>query len=255
MSRTGRRLKTLETAIELLDILSDADGCSLTEVSDELGLAKSTVHGYVKTLEQDGYVHEVDGQYYVGAELLTLGGQVRHRHPSYQHVIEKIQQVSEETSERAQFVIEEGRKAIHVHTEKGTKGVEVDARIGKQSYLHASAAGKAILAWSPEQVVTETIERHGLPSLTPNTITSEDELRDELSRTRERGFAQNEEESIEGLHAVGVPITKEQSVIGAISVSGPSHRLSGAAFDEEIPQFLLGISNELELRLSYDNVQ
>jgi DNA-binding IclR family transcriptional regulator len=247
----GRRLKTLERAIDVLDILERENGSDLSAIAEELGLAKSTAHGYLSTLDRYDYVHQEDGTYHIGAKLLTLGGQVRHRDPNYQLVIEKVEEVSDHTSERAQFVIEEAGRCTHLHVAKGSKGVEVNSRIGKRSYPHASAAGKSILAWSSEEKVDDVVERWGLPSLTENTITDRERLDEELARVRDRGFAQNVEESIGGLNAIGVPIHDGNDVVGAISVSGPSHRLVDEVLDEEVPKYLLGVSNELELRISY----
>jgi DNA-binding IclR family transcriptional regulator len=247
----GRKLKTLERAINILGLIEREDGSDLSAVTDELGLAKSTAHGYLSTLNQHDYVHQQDGTYYIGTKLLTLGGQVRHRHPSYQLMIEKVEEVSDHTSERAQFVIEEAGRCIHLHVAKGTNGVEVNSRIGKRSYLHASAAGKSILAWSPKEKVDEVVEQWGLPALTENTITDRKRLDEELSQVRDRGFAQNIEESIGGLNAIGVPIRDGDDVVGAISVSGPSYRLADEVLNKEVPKYLLGVSNELELRILY----
>ena len=250
---TGRPLKTVETAVELLDLLDGKKGHDLGTIANELGLAKSTIHGYLSTLKRYGYVYEEAGEFYIGAELLTLGGQVRYRRPSYQLAIEEVEMVSDHTSERSQFIIEEGGKGVHLHVVKGNKGVKVNSRIGKRSHLHASAAGKTILAWSPESKVDEIIEKWKLPKLTENTITDPEVLKEELVTVRERGFAQNREESIEGLHAIGIPVKSNGNMIGSISVSGPSRRISGDKFEKEIPDFLLGVSNELELRISYED--
>lgn len=247
----GRHLKTLETADKIFELLRSYNGCDLTTVAEELDLAKSTVHGYLTTLESKGYLYQKNDDYFLGAKLLTLGGQVRHRRRCYPLIIEKVEQVSDQTSERAQFVIEEGGRGFHLHVAKGSKGVEVDSQIGKQNYLHASAAGKAILAWSSESKVDDVIETWGTPELTEQTTTDPNTLDEELEAVRQRGYAYNDEESIEGLRAIGIPVKSDDEIIGAISVSGPSHRLTGEVFENEVPSFLLGISNELELRISY----
>lgn len=249
----GRRLKTLETANEIFELLRIHGDCDLMTVAEELDLAKSTVHGYLTTLESQGLVYQEQGDYYLGANLLTLGGQVRHRRRSYSLIIEKVEYVSDQTSERAQFVIEEGGRGFHLHVAKGSKGVEADSKIGKKNYLHASAAGKAILAWSSEIKVDGVVDKWGVPQLTERTITEQDVLKEELETIRQQGYAYNNEESIEGLRAIGVPIRSDDEMIGAISVSGPSHRLTGDKFENKVPNFLLGISNELELRLSYED--
>lgn len=92
----------------------------------------------------------------------------------------------------------------------------------------------------------------GAPRLTPNTITDEEELLEELERTRERGYALNDEESTSGLRAVSVSITdSDGSVLGALGVSGPTHRFTNGRFEEELPDILLGVVNGLELDIQY----
>jgi DNA-binding IclR family transcriptional regulator len=88
--------------------------------------------------------------------------------------------------------------------------------------------------------------------LTDRTITDEDELFAELDRVRERGYSTNNEENIEGIRAVGVPVMhSEGRPIGALSISGPVHRMKGEWFDREIPDLLLGTTSELQLNIAY----
>ena len=92
----------------------------------------------------------------------------------------------------------------------------------------------------------------GLERQTQHTIVDPDALRTELDEIRERGYAFNIEESTNRLHAVGAPVTlPDGRVLGAISVSGPSHRMKGDRLEHEIPDLLLGIVNELELNIMY----
>jgi len=106
--------------------------------------------------------------------------------------------------------------------------VLINRRTGIQRHLHSTAAGKAILAEMPEQRVMDIISEHELPAETEHTITDPDSLVEELDEIREHGIAYNDEESVEGLRAVGVPVRGSNGIaIGALSVSGPSNRLRG----------------------------
>lgn len=252
-NETGRKLRTVETAIQLLDVVREHGGLNTAEIASELGLAKSTVHGYLSTLETHNYVYKEGQTYRIGAEMLNVGSHVRHRHPHYRLATGMVDEISGETTERAQFIVEEYGKGVVIHTSTGSKGVQVDSRIGKRSYLHASSAGKAILAWSSRDLLDDVIDQVGLVALTDNTITDRGELVDELEAISERGYSYNREESIEGLHAVGVPLLHDGAVVGAISVSGPSHRLAGPEFETEIPNYLLGMANEFNLRVTHSN--
>ena len=247
----GRKLKTLETAFELLDVFERRGDATAATVAAELGLATSTVHGYLATLEEGGYLHREGSTYRLGARLLTLGGCVRHRSPNHRLVIDKVPAVAAETGERAQFIVEERGRGVTLHVSTGPMAVRTDARIGKVSHLHASAAGKVILALGDGVDAPTVAERWGLPGFTERTLTTESALEAELREIRRRGVATNVQESIPGLNAVGVPVSDGEDLLGALSVSGPSHRLVGETLESDLPNYLLGVANDLELRMSY----
>jgi DNA-binding IclR family transcriptional regulator len=134
-----------------------------------------------------------------------------------------------------------------MYTHAGPDAVKTDATIGKRGPLHVSAAGKAILANLPANRRDQILDGIAVPE------TSEREALDsELETVRDRGYAFNDEESTSGLRAVGVPIRhRSDTVLGAISVSGPANRLTGDYFREELPNLLLGTVNEIELNIEY----
>lgn len=252
-SSPGRQLKTLITAANLLDLVQDQKGVGITKLSEELELAESTVHGYVKTLESWGYLTYEENKYHIGLEFLNKGGHARTRKPEYDFIIDKLDDLAGQTGERVQFIVEENGRGYYIHTSIGENAVQVDAHIGKKIHLHASSAGKAILAYLPEERFEEVLTEWGTPMYTEQTITDEAALLDELEEIRERGYSVSDQESIEGLRAIGVPIQYQDSdqPLGAISLSGPAHRLQGERFEQEIPNKILGIANEIELDLEY----
>jgi len=121
----------------------------------------------------------------------------------------------------------------------------------KPDYLHFTASGKAVLAALPEQRVESIIEEHGLPEKTANTITEPDALFDELSAIRSRGYAINDEEEIVGIRAVGAPIRDANgSVLGAVSVSGPTGRLTNDRCNETFSKTVTESANVIEAKLN-----
>lgn len=248
----GRDLKTITTASKVIETVQDLDGARVAEVADRLNLAESTAHGYLSTLESQRFLVKEGDEYNIGMRFLNVGGYARDRKEGYKYTKRKVEELAEETGERAQFIVEEHGRGIYVHTKTMASAVEIDARIGKESYLHASSAGKAILAHLPERRRDEIIERWGLPSLTPNTVSSREALDQELEQIREQGYACNNEESISGLRAIGVPIkSRNDEVLGALSVSGPSNRMQGEEVTRNLAELLLGVANEIELKILY----
>jgi DNA-binding IclR family transcriptional regulator len=248
----GRTVQAAETAFMILKTLSENEGLRLTELADELEMAKSTTHRYLQTLLANEYIVKENGEYYLSLRFLDLGWQARTRKAGYKLAKQKIHEIAEETNERAQFIVEEHGKAVYVHRKAGNHAVQTDPGIGKRIELHATAAGKAIMAEWPDRLVMEYIKQNELPELTAHTITDESALLEEIAETRERGYSVNHQENIVDLRAVGVSIAQESGeVLGAFSVSGPMNRLKGELFEEELPNLLLGFANEVELNLKY----
>jgi DNA-binding IclR family transcriptional regulator len=176
----------------------------------------------------------------------------RDRYTLFREAQPKVDDLAEETEEKIWCAVEEHGRSVHIYGARGKHSVRTHARVGHRNYLHQHAAGKAILANLPDARVTDIVETHGLPARTPHTITDPDELRAELDTVAERGYAFNFEESVEGLHAVGAPITDgDGTAIGAISISGPANRLDGTLLREDLPALLLGTVNEITINLAH----
>jgi len=244
-------VKAVETTLELLDRLREHEGATIEELADALDVGTSTAHRHLVTLRERGYVVADDGRYRLGTRFLTHAGAVRSRLPSRGLIDQKVRDVSEATGERAQFMIEERGERVYVYTQSSVGGVRADAEIGKRGPLHVSAAGKAMLAHLPEER-TARLLAEAAAEPTDNTVTDLDRLAAELETVHERGYAVNDEESTDGLRAVGVPVRYDDgSVLGALSVSGPTHRITGSRLHEELPDLLRGTAAEIELEVEH----
>lgn len=255
MSRSHDRntLSTVHRAFVVVDALRELEGARVTELADHLDMAPSTAHKYLATLESERYVVKEGDEYHIGMEFLDIGTYAKYRKKGYRLCARKVTEMAEATGERVQFVIEEHGRGIYLHTEASDENaVMIDRRDGVHRHLHSTAAGKAILAELPSPRVDEIVEIHGLPAETDRTIVDRESLDAELDRIQTSGISYNDEESVEGLRAVGVPVFRPDGmVLGAFSVSGPSNRLKEDRFREELPNLLLGHANEIELNLRY----
>lgn len=247
-----RSVKTVQTAFDILEFLKENDGETLAGLTDQFDLAKSSIHRHLTTLEQREYVVKEGGIYYPSFMFLDFGEYTRTRNNAYILMKEKVEVLAEETGERVQFIVEEHGYAVYVHRDFGDHAVQTDPGIGKRIPLHATAAGKAILAELPQQRVDEIIERRELTAVTEQTITDLDTLSTELDEIAERGYSINDQENLKGLRAIGVSIQNPNgSVVGALSVSGPTHRITDEWLHEDLPTLLLGTANEIELNIAY----
>lgn len=244
-------LQTTVTSFDVLEALRDADGASVSELASQLGMAKSTVHRHLRTLHRLKYIVEEDGEFYLAYRFLELAHAARKRTDSHRLVREKVHELAAETGERAQFVAAEHGYGICLYRASGEHAVQTAPEIGSRMPLHATAAGKAILAFGDEYSV-EDLAQDGLHAATEETITNASALRAELDDVRDRGYAVNRDEHISSLTAFGAPVyCDDASLAGAISISGPTNRFEDDGTAAEVVSLLRGAVNELELNITH----
>lgn len=256
-TRSGDAIQATGTSLEVVEIIEHLDGARTTEVAAELGVAKSTAHKHLKTLERRGYLAEEGGEYRVGLKFLHLGESARTRWPFYDLVREAVTALGERTDEDVDFCVEEHARvytlceAYHKWEKYSESKAGYRVNTGDWYPMHAVASGKAILATYDEASVREVIDRWGLPALTDETITDVDELLVDLERTRERGYGLSDEEYVDGLRTVSRTVSlPDGRVLGALSVSGPAYRMAGAVLEQEIPDALAASVESLEEQLA-----
>lgn len=246
-------VKSDVTVAQILHSLHEKRLAGVTEIANHIDRPKSTVHNHLSTLQSAGLVVKQDGKYALSLQFLEYGETARRRRMNHGIIKENVRNLAAQTGERVQYIVEERNLAVYLFIATGEKAVTTDSRIGRHISLHATSAGKSILANLPERKRELILEKTPLSEHTRNTITAPDELAAELETIRERGYATNREEHTRGLRAVGVPVMgPEENVLGAISVSGPTHRMKGDRFEEEIPNLLLASTNEIELTITFD---
>ena len=244
-------LQTTRTSIEILELLEELKGAGVTEVANRMDLPKSTVHGHLATLEMKQFAVKRGDGYYLGPELLRLGNLVRTQKDGYVLAREYTVKLFDKVGFRSVFGVEMGGKAVFIHTASGDKMGWAHERLGNRLYLHNTAFGKAILAAMPKARVEQVLDERGMPRETEQTITDRESLFAELAAIRERGYAVNHEENIEGLHAIGVSATeKSGNVIGGFSITGPKHSFTGPERERQLADIVTELVNEYELELS-----
>ncbi|WP_435320796.1 IclR family transcriptional regulator [Haloarchaeobius sp. TZWSO28] len=250
-NESGRTLRTTETSLEVLETLREIGGARVTELAEEMGLAPSTMHAHLTTLKEKEYVVKSGDVYHLGLKFLSFGDYVANQKEAYRTAKSYTEQLANETECRAVFVVEENGRGVYLHTYSGRHAVWKYSTVGKRFHLHQTASGKALLSQLPESQVRVIADKWGLPSETENTITDVEDLLDELAEIRERGIAFNEEEQLDGVKAVGVPVKgPDGRVVGAFSVASPANRVDEERFRSELPNILLGVANEFELEIS-----
>ncbi|SDY08772.1 IclR family transcriptional regulator [Halobellus clavatus] len=247
----GRGIKSDEKLFDIVELLRDRNGAGVTEIADSLGVAKSTAHGHLTTLRDRGFVVKRDNRYHLGLKFFEYGQYVRGELDIFQSGMVVVDRLERETDEMVWLITYQNGKAMYVYGRAGDNDINVNALLGTRAYMHCNSGGKAILANLSDGRVDEIIDQHGLPGKTDNTITDRDHLDEELARIREQGYALNLSEDIEGIQAIGVPLTVDDQIQGALSVAGPAHRMSKERCEGEILDRLRAATDEIDLTLAY----
>lgn len=243
-----------KTSFAIVEQLRDnPGGVEITTLATELGVSKSTIYNHLQTLRELGYVRKEDGSYVLGLQFLTLGDRARQRHSLYHFAKQETDELVESVGERAQVMVEENGRGIYIYQAKADQGIQTDSHIGTVVKLHATAVGKAYLAHLPEAQRESLLSETVLNEETPQTVTDRESLLADLEEVRERGYSFNDEEKTVGMRAVGAPIRsdEDESVIGALSVSGPTTRVSGDWYREEIPEMVTQAAKVISIRVTY----
>jgi DNA-binding IclR family transcriptional regulator len=261
----SRKIAATETSFAIIEAIKEVGEPNVTNITDQVNASKGTVHTHLSTLVDCGYVYKEGSRYHLSLRFLDLGAYARSRTQPYKTVKPLVTELAEATNLRVQYMVEERGYGIHVYRAlgvnraEGERAIPIDARIGKRRYLHACAAGKAMLAYFPESRTNQIIDDIGLPAMTEKTITEQEELFAALETIKERGYSFNKEESVNNIWAIGAPIRSQSgAVIGGLSISGPTHQVKVEGLDEEqLPNMLLGTIDEIELKISarYDDRQ
>ena len=245
-------IEATTTSLRIVDALKSLDGAGVSELSAEMDLPVSTVHDHLKTLEEEHYVVQEDGRYRLGTKFLTLGGYVRDRMQIYNVAEPEIEKLARDTGEHANLMIEEHGRGVFLYIATGSDALKLDTYEGMRTYLHTTALGKSILAHLPDERYEWILDRHGLAPLTSQTLSSRDALEDELRRIRERGYATDDGERIEGVRCVAAPVVKSDgTVLGAVSVSAPKSRLQEDVFGGELPRRVQRVANIIEVNATH----
>lgn len=228
-------VQSVDRAMAILNSFSvDEPRLGVTDLSRKLGLHKSTVHRLLVALRQAGVVRQEarSRKYRLGMGLIELGNTTLNSWGASEVVLPYLHYVADTVEEMAYLAVRDGHEIVNVVQIPGPHLVQSVAWTGRAP-LHCTSAGKVFLAHMPKNE-REALLAKGLPRMTAKTITDVTELRAELDRVRDQGFATALEERAEGINALAVPLTgSDHKVIAAIGVTGPSYRFT----PEEVMRF------------------
>ncbi|ELY63183.1 transcriptional regulator, IclR family protein [Natrinema versiforme JCM 10478] len=223
----------------------------MTELADELGHSKSTIHSHLQTLESEEIIVREEDGYRLSLQVLDMANDVRDQIANYDVIVDAVDELANETGEIAQFGIEEHGHVSYLYKARGNQAVETASRAGGKQPMYSTSLGKALLAFLPSDRQEEIVSKAAFEQRGPKTITDRAGLYEELEATAERGYAIDDEENIEGLRCVAAPVRNGTSVVGAVSVTGPASRIADDDFHGELAESVQRAANVIELNTKF----
>lgn len=244
-------VQAVERALTILLLLADSPGLrplGVTDVATRLGVSKSTAHRLLTTLVKYNFVTRGDpgGKYRLGWALYEVARRLPHATGVHAIAQPLILEASGELGETVNLAVRSGDKMVIIESLGAPTALRVDPPKGVPCPLHTSSLGKALLLDLDQAALRQLLGGRELAATSPRSITTVEDLCEDLAVSRRRGFTLDDEEGAEGVRCAGAPVRDHQGeIVAAVSVSGPTQRLAG----ERLAQ-AAGRIRQLALRIS-----
>lgn len=238
-ARSGSgHVQSLARALSILNALMESDaGLTLTDVAQRLGLAPSTAHRLLTTMQEMRFTRfDLERNVWlVGVQAFLVGNAFARSRDVISMSRGYMRRLMEESGETVNLAVEDQGEAVYLGQVECRQMMRAIAKPGGRVPLHCSGVGKALLSAMPEAEVARILQKRGLPRVTAKTIDSPARLREQLAEGRARGYVFDDEEHAVGLRCVAAVIYDEHAQpMAALSLSGPMARIG----DDRVP--LLG---------------
>ncbi len=246
-------IEALGRGLQVLEAFSVKDhSLTLTEISDAVGLNKSTAFRFVYTLESLGYLERnpETKRYRPGLKVLRLGFAALNSLELAQIARPFLKILSKRCGETTNMTVRDGDQIVYVARNKTQQVISVNLQLGSRLPVHCTSMGKALLVDFSREELRQLLGEGPYAVMGPNTISTLDGLTAELEQVRRRGYAINDEELAAGLRSVAAPVRGHQSqVVAAINISIPSARASRQEMERSLAAMALETANEISLAL------
>lgn len=229
-------VQSVARAFALLEALAASGGeGALADLASRTELAVPTAHRLLGTMQQLGYVRQIEGRRYaLGSGLIELG---RLAVPGLADAAGPLlQELEEAFQETSNLAVLDGDLVLYAGQVHSRHRMRMFTEVGRRVLPHSTGVGKAMLSMMPDPRVRAVVERTGLPRFTPYTITDVEAFLTVVRVARRQGFAVDDNEQEVGVRCIAVPVPGVGQP-AAISVSGPVTRIT----DEIVPDVVAAL--------------
>jgi DNA-binding IclR family transcriptional regulator len=216
-------------ALDILELFLDTPEASAPEITERLGLPRTTVHELVTTLAARSYLVPVSGQptrYRLGMRVFLLGSSYAEQLDLARDAQEVAGAIAAACDETVHVAVLEGTDVVYIAKVDSTHPVRMVSAVGRRLPAHCTGVGKMLLSGLNVEALDARYPRdRELPAMTPRSITSPAKLRTHLAEVRKAGVAYDNCESNDAVQCVAAPVyDRPGTMVAAMSISVPTIR-------------------------------
>ena len=214
---------------DILNYIYQSDHApTLKEISSNVDISKPTVLKILRTLEYCGFVKSTGDskKYCLGTIFIRYGDRATKDFNIVKIAMPYLNKLRDETTEAVNLGIIENNKIILLGRANSTNSIRFDLELGGSMNMYCSAMGKSLLSYYTQEDLQRYLDQTALTPVTSNTITSKKDFLEELTKTKQRGYAIDNIENQEGVYCIGFPLVKNDYIFGAFSISAPVYRVN-----------------------------
>jgi IclR family KDG regulon transcriptional repressor len=255
----GRAVPAVSRALDILELFLERPSLSAPQITEHLGLPRTTVHELLSTLVDRGYLDAVPGApiaYRLGMRTFQLGSQFADRLDLVREAQDAAAEVAQACDETVHVAVLDGTSVVYVAKVDSTHPVRMVSAVGRRLPAHCTAVGKVLLsALSPEALDARYPAGTVLAAMTPHSINTLARLRTALRQVAADGVAYDDCESNEAVRCVSAPVYDHGGrMVAAMSISTPTIRWSDER-REEWTQLVRSGAAALSRRLGHRHAQ
>jgi IclR family KDG regulon transcriptional repressor len=220
-------VSAVDKVFTILGAMGELGAVGPSELSQRLGMSKTTVHRFLQTLKSLGYVAQEGDtdRYRLTIRLFELGAKALENVDLVREADTEMRRIGQLTREAVHLGAFDEDAIIYIHKIDADYGLRMQSRIGRRNPLHSTAIGKVLLAYMPPEEAREVLSKVEFKKSTQKTLASAEAVLSILPRVRQQGFGEDNEEQEDGLLCIAVPVfDRFDRVIAGLSISFPTMR-------------------------------
>jgi IclR family KDG regulon transcriptional repressor len=244
-------VESVTKAIKILECFDkDNPEISLSEISRDLVLPKTTTFRLINTLEYNGYLefNQLTKKYKLGKKFALIAANYLKNIDIRKVALPIIERIRDLTGETTTLNILQDDQRIIIDYFLGKGEIIYRPELGRHNPLYAGASSKVILSFLNDEKIEKLLHSTELKAFTENTVTSISEIRDQIKLIRLQGYAMSISEREQSIVAVSAPINNYQGIAGSITIGFPANRLSSKNIDELVRLIKEG-AEEISIKL------